>query len=115
TAEGSTCRSLRPRSAPRPRARPPSGRFPAAPSAARTTSRAARSQPPASRGQPTCLAAAPVARGQPIGETRERVRDRDEQDGRAEEGGEVEGRVGVDLRLLERLDRPEGPDERRVL
>ena len=30
-------------------------------------------------------------------------------------GGEVEGRVGVDLGLLERLDRTEGADERRVL
>src|SRR5581483_6490285 len=68
-----------------------------------------------SRGHPGGLPAAALARDQPVRQPRERDRDRDEEHRGIDAVGEVEGRGLVDLHLLERLDRAEDPDERRVL
>ena len=69
---------------------------------------------PAHASLPACCCFA-VARDQPVGEARERDRDRDEQRRRDEIRRAVERRRLVDLRLLERLDDAERADERRVL
>ena len=57
----------------------------------------------------------PVAGDEPVGEARERDRDRHEEHRGDEVGGEVEVGRDLDLSLLERLDRAEDADERRVL
>src|SRR5437764_11637348 len=74
-----------------------------------------RVPPPRSRVQPLSLAPAAVTCDQPVGEARERDRDRDEEDRRHEIRREVERGSDVDLGLVERLERAEEADERRVL